>query len=190
MDDYICRHDYINPCLLRPAFSMSQINLVKFEALAESFRNRMIFDFYPSAVENDYPTEQAKAQENGEKNNEYELPDDDKEQDKEEKKDAETEDLEELKAEVDEYIEENELGDIISATQTERGWYSFWKNNCCSRRVVPRCWMAPSRFFRRLARCLTTFRTLSKSRGIRITDKFLPSVTLPIGNSPEREPAV
>ncbi|WP_062514047.1 flagellar motor protein MotS [Halobacillus sp. KGW1] len=102
-------------------FSMSQINLVKFEALAESFRNRMIFDFYPSAVENDYPTEQAKAQENGEKNNEYELPDNDKEQDKEEKKDAETEDLEELKAEVDEYIEENELGDIISATQTERG---------------------------------------------------------------------
>ncbi|SDN75110.1 flagellar motor protein MotS [Halobacillus aidingensis] len=101
-------------------FSMSQINLVKFEAIAESFRNRMIFDFYPSAIESDYPTEQTKIQENGEKNNEFEDPT--QNPDHVASNEAEqTEDLEELKKEVDEYLKENELSDIIAATQTERG---------------------------------------------------------------------
>lgn len=103
-------------------FSMSQINLVKFEAIAESFRNRMIFDFYPSAVESDYPTEQTKIQENGEKNNEFETPTEDPDHiaTKEEQKEKE-EDLEKLKQEIDDYLEENELSDIISATQSDRG---------------------------------------------------------------------
>ncbi|GEN51775.1 flagellar motor protein MotS [Halobacillus faecis] len=101
-------------------FSMSQINLVKFEAIAESFRNRMIFDFYPSAIESDYPTEQTKIQENGEKNNEFEDPTENP--DHVASKEAEQkEDLEELKKEIDEFLKENELSDIIAATQTERG---------------------------------------------------------------------
>ncbi|CDQ18323.1 flagellar motor protein MotS [Halobacillus karajensis] len=103
-------------------FSMSQINLVKFEAIAESFRNRMIFDFYPSAVENDYPTEQTKIQENGKKNNEFESPTENPDHlaaDMDEKDAAE--DLDKLKEEVDEYLKENDLSDIISATQSDRG---------------------------------------------------------------------
>lgn len=103
-------------------FSMSQINLVKFEAIAESFRNRMIFDFSPSSVESDYPTEQTKIQENGEKNNEFETPTENPDNiaTNEEQKQKE-ENLEKLKQEIDNYLEENELSDIISATQSDRG---------------------------------------------------------------------
>ncbi|RWZ59753.1 flagellar motor protein MotB [Halobacillus fulvus] len=103
-------------------FSMSQINLVKFEAVSESFRNRMIFDFYPSAVEEDYPTEQTKIQENGEENNEFEEPTETPDHIAAELEEKQSEeDLRELKEEVDQYLEENQLSDIISANQTERG---------------------------------------------------------------------
>jgi chemotaxis protein MotB len=101
---------------------MSQINLVKFEAVAESFRNRMIFDFNPSPIENTHPTEQSKIQENGEKNNEFEVPLEDPENIAEKQNaENELENLEELKHDVDQYLEENPLNDIISANQTERG---------------------------------------------------------------------
>lgn len=46
-------------------FSMSQIDSVKFEAVSESFKNRMIFDFFPSAVPMDNPTESTSHQESG-----------------------------------------------------------------------------------------------------------------------------
>ncbi|MFZ0368221.1 MAG: flagellar motor protein MotS [Halobacillus sp.] len=105
-------------------FSMSQINLVKFDALSESFRNRMIFDFYPSPVESQFPTVQTKVQDNGKKNNEFqeptETPDQIAEKNEAEKEEI-SKDLEELKKEVDQYLEENELNDIISASQTKRG---------------------------------------------------------------------
>ncbi|WP_226583801.1 flagellar motor protein MotS [Halobacillus litoralis] len=103
-------------------FSMSQINLDKFEAIAESFRNRMVLDFYPSAVENKHPTEQTKMKENGEMGNEFEIPDENSLELAEDEINKEKEKgLEELKEEIDEYLEENDLGDIISATQSERG---------------------------------------------------------------------
>src|SRR5690625_4839323 len=38
-------------------FSMSQVDIVKFQEISESFRNRMIFDFYPSAIPMEHPTE-------------------------------------------------------------------------------------------------------------------------------------
>ena len=38
-------------------FSMSQIDAVKFKAVAESYQERVIFDFMPSAIEMDQPTE-------------------------------------------------------------------------------------------------------------------------------------
>ncbi|MCA0972777.1 flagellar motor protein MotB [Halobacillus litoralis] len=104
-------------------FSISQINLVKFDAIAESFRNRMIFDFYPSPIESENPTEATKVQENGETTNEFEEPTEDPgniaENDTAAREAAE--DLEELKQEVDQYLENNQLNDIISANQTERG---------------------------------------------------------------------
>ncbi|TGB04036.1 flagellar motor protein MotS [Halobacillus salinus] len=103
-------------------FSMSQINLVKFETIAESFRNRMIFDFYPSPVEDDYPTQSTKIQEDGEENNEFEEPAETPDNVAEDQaRQQAMEDLEELKQEVDQYLENNQLNDIISANQTERG---------------------------------------------------------------------
>ncbi|UOQ94153.1 flagellar motor protein MotB [Halobacillus shinanisalinarum] len=100
-------------------FSMSQINMVKFEAIAESFRNRMIFDFYPSPVENEYPTEQAKIQENGEMNNEFEEPAD-KPQNMADLEEAES-NLDELLKEVTQYLKANQLQDTISATRKDHG---------------------------------------------------------------------
>ncbi|MCP3025356.1 flagellar motor protein MotS [Halobacillus sp. A5] len=105
-------------------FSMSQINLVKFDAVAESFRNQMIFDFYPSPVENENPTEQAKIQENGEEMNEFEEPVEDPDDIAEEEADQEDRDeaeLDDLLKEIEEFLENNDLQDIISATRTDQG---------------------------------------------------------------------
>ncbi|WP_431804493.1 flagellar motor protein MotS [Halobacillus andaensis] len=105
-------------------FSMSQINQVKFEAVAESFRNQMIFDFYPSPVENDNPTNQSKLEENGEDTNENDerIEGSDVQADAEgEKEKSEEEDLDELLKEVEDFLANNELQDIISATRTEQG---------------------------------------------------------------------
>ncbi|UOR11907.1 flagellar motor protein MotS [Halobacillus amylolyticus] len=96
-------------------FSMSQINLVKFDSIAESFRNRMVFDFQPSPVESNYPAEHAKMQENGEMNNEFEEPVD-KPQNM-----AEPSDLDELFKEVNQYLETNQLQNTISAMRTDLG---------------------------------------------------------------------
>src|SRR5690625_8009022 len=55
-------------------FSMSQIDLVKFEAISESFKNRMIFDFYPSRVPMENPTESTIHMKNGIMSNNFESP--------------------------------------------------------------------------------------------------------------------
>ncbi|MFC7061497.1 flagellar motor protein MotS [Halobacillus seohaensis] len=103
-------------------FSMSQINLVKFDAVAESFRNRMILDFYPSTVENDNPTEQTDVQENGEESNEFDDPTENPDNVAADEADSESdEDLDQLVEDVDEFLENNELHDTISATRTDRG---------------------------------------------------------------------
>ncbi|MFG6148249.1 flagellar motor protein MotS [Halobacillus sp. B23F22_1] len=105
-------------------FSMSQINLVKFDAVAESFRNQMIFDFYPSPIENENPTQQSKIEEKGEESNEFDEPVEAADREKEEAAGDEemgNSDLDELVEEVDEFLESNDLQDIISATRTDRG---------------------------------------------------------------------
>lgn len=100
-------------------FSMSQIDLVKFEAISESFRNRMIFDFYPSPVPMDNPTESTSHMENGKTSNEFEtptqLPDTNDEDEQEE------DSLSNLMADVEGYLNENDLNNVISASRTERG---------------------------------------------------------------------
>lgn len=105
-------------------FSMSQIDAVKFEAVSESFKNRMIFDFFPSAVPMDNPTESTSHQESGKNSNEFETPTDlrdntDKDKDKEniEKDDS----LNVLMEDVEKYLNEQELNNVISASRTERG---------------------------------------------------------------------
>src|SRR5690625_2330704 len=57
-------------------FSMSQIDLVKFYAISESFRNRMIFDFFPSPVPMDNPTESTSHMKSGKNTNEFKHPTD------------------------------------------------------------------------------------------------------------------
>ncbi|WP_077299025.1 flagellar motor protein MotS [Virgibacillus pantothenticus] len=103
-------------------FSMSQIDLVKFEAISESFRNRMIFDFYPSAVPMDNPTEQSSNKESGEQSNEFDsptqLPDT---TDKDVQGDGDSSSLDQLLQEVETYLDENDLNNVITATRTDQG---------------------------------------------------------------------
>ncbi len=98
-------------------FSMSQIDQVKFEAVSESFRNRMILDFFPSSIPLDHPTESSIHEQSGK--DVYELSNPSKKQsvDGEENEDA----LSALMRDVDDFLEENDLNSIITANRTERG---------------------------------------------------------------------
>lgn len=79
-------------------FSMSQIDMMKFRALADSFANRNIFDFYPSIVPgNTGPGHSMSEGEN--KNN----------------------DLQALVEDIKGYLEQNGMEDVIVASRTERG---------------------------------------------------------------------
>lgn len=102
-------------------FSMSQIDQVKFEAVSESFRNRMILDFFPSAVPLDHPTESTSHEQSGIDVHEFSNPSKKKGaqdgEDGEESEDA----LSELMRDVDAFLEEHELHSIITANRTERG---------------------------------------------------------------------
>lgn len=104
-------------------FSMSQIDLAKFEAISESFRNRNILEFFPSAVPLDNPTEHTSTLERGNRTNEFDTPTqlpDVNDRDKE--TEIQQEDtLDNLLANVDGFLEENDLHDVITANRTERG---------------------------------------------------------------------
>ncbi|PAV30130.1 flagellar motor protein MotS [Virgibacillus profundi] len=98
-------------------FSMSQIDLVKFDAVSESFKNRMIFDFFPSPVPMENPTESTSHMESGKNSNEFETPtqlDDINDRD-------EKDSLNNLMDDVESYLDENGLNNVISASRTERG---------------------------------------------------------------------
>ncbi|TMN21193.1 flagellar motor protein MotS [Lentibacillus cibarius] len=105
-------------------FSMSQIDIAKFDAISESFRNRMIFDFYPSPVPMENPTEHTRDEESGKNTNEFDTPSDLKgnkdraEEDTEEKK---KDSLDKLLESVEQYLQNNKLNDVISANRTDRG---------------------------------------------------------------------
>lgn len=100
-------------------FSMSQVDVVKFEAISESFRNRMIFDFLPSPVPMEHPSESSKHIESGESSDEVDLPKSDKDSEGEEE--AEKDTLEELMTDIDIFLDEHGLHDVITANRTERG---------------------------------------------------------------------
>ncbi|WP_042223172.1 flagellar motor protein MotS [Oceanobacillus manasiensis] len=101
-------------------FSMSQIDSVKFEAISESFRNRMIFDFYPSPVPMENPTEHTRDEESGKNSNEFENPT--QLENKTDDDDTTRQDsLDNLMENVEKYLEENELNNVISANRTEQG---------------------------------------------------------------------
>ncbi|MGM0838150.1 MAG: flagellar motor protein MotS [Bacillota bacterium] len=91
-------------------FSMSQIDLVKFKAVAESFKETNILDYYPSAVPFDHPTDFTVETEST--NN--------KEEDQTNPQESE-QNLEELLYEVQKFLDENDLEDVVIANRTERG---------------------------------------------------------------------
>lgn len=99
-------------------FSMSQIDAAKFEAISESFKNRMIFDFFPSPVPMDNPTENTSTEEKGQTTNEFDMPvNDDKKSDSDTAEDS----LSNLMDEVEAYLDEHSLNHVISANRSERG---------------------------------------------------------------------
>ncbi|HLS20904.1 MAG TPA: flagellar motor protein MotS [Bacillota bacterium] len=100
-------------------FSMSQIDLVKFQAVTDSFRSRGVLDFFPSTVPGEYPSEHSDLQRDsdpGGLNTTKPLPYLE-EEDEEGKEDS----LQQLIGDVERFLDENDLTDVISANRTERG---------------------------------------------------------------------
>src|SRR5699024_11102445 len=97
-------------------FSMSQIDQAKFDAVSESFRNRMIFDSYPSPVSLENPTENASEQESGETANEFEDPPSQEKDihDGGREVDQDGDSLDALIHNVENYLDKNDLNDVIS----------------------------------------------------------------------------
>lgn len=90
-------------------FSMSQIDLVKFKAVAESFKQVNLLDYHPSAIPFEHPTDFSIDYESTNNNNSN-------------YGEEHTEDqLEEVLREVQQFLDENELEDIVVANRTERG---------------------------------------------------------------------
>lgn len=101
-------------------FASSQVDSQRFKAIQESFRDRNIFEFFPSAIPFEHPTEQSIDLESSYK---------DKGQDKSKdetvdagaKNDQDGDQLDHLIAEVNKFIWENDLEEIIVATRVEQG---------------------------------------------------------------------
>src|SRR5690625_6669642 len=89
-------------------FSMSRIDLVKFQAISESFRDRAIFDFFPSPVPMDHPSDNPEFKEGDEEPGEFNYPPRPDDEDEEEKRDA----LSELMEEVEEFLDEEDLHNV------------------------------------------------------------------------------
>jgi chemotaxis protein MotB len=96
-------------------FSMSVVDATKFRAVAESFQQRAIFDFYPSLIPFENPAEDISVKRD---------PSDDVNDpfnDVRKKEKDNDYDLDQLFQEVQEFLQENELNDVISATRDDRG---------------------------------------------------------------------
>lgn len=97
-------------------FSMSVVDAQKLKAIADSFQNRQILDFMPSAVEFENPNQGEEGQDKDplEETETEEIPES-------EPIDQDEMNMDQLLAEVNEYLETNELQELISATRDERG---------------------------------------------------------------------
>lgn len=109
-------------------FSMSQIDAEKFKAIAEAFRSETIFEAMPSIIQEQYPTENVevlKEEENDDKSEDATPIDDQEGQAESEATTVEgtpdQDELDLLLAEVENYLNENDLNEVISATRTIQG---------------------------------------------------------------------
>lgn len=108
-------------------FAMSQVDMNKFQSITSSFQNRAIFDFLPSIV----PSEDISSDGSGEGFGDGEDSDEDPDVDPDEALDGLIDHLEEWEKKADAlaklmdnvelFLEEQGLGDVISATRTEEG---------------------------------------------------------------------
>ncbi|NQD66041.1 flagellar motor protein MotB [Bacillus haikouensis] len=87
-------------------FSMSQIDMVKFRAIADSFQQKQILEFYPSVI----PLEESSGESEIRMN-----------EDIEGSREQRDRDLQELLTEIQTYLKENKLSNIVVAERTERG---------------------------------------------------------------------
>lgn len=94
-------------------FSMSVVDATKFRAVAESFQDRAIFDFYPSLMPFDNPAEDIDV-----KRDPFDVildPSDDPQTNEA------NQELDKLLQEVQQFLVDNQLKDVISASRDERG---------------------------------------------------------------------
>lgn len=102
-------------------FSMSQIDLVKFKAVAESFKQVNFLDYHPSAVPFEHPTDFSVETETTNNQKEETVSMDAAESEKK---------LQELLSEVQDFLEANDLEDVVVANRTERGIVLVLEEKC------------------------------------------------------------
>ena len=102
-------------CFFVLLYSMSQIDVARFEAVAESFRNRPIFFEGSSAIDFDYTNENATIRDRGD------IEDLAKDHFDVEAITSNERSLESLLSEVEGFLEEHNLQEVISANRTAEG---------------------------------------------------------------------
>ncbi|SDN04039.1 flagellar motor protein MotS [Sediminibacillus halophilus] len=98
-------------------FSMSQIDLEKFEALAESFRSSKIFEQSPSPIPMENPAENTDNKQSGLQMNESDEKMDEQDSSEQEKADS----TDDLMRQVTAFLDKNDLNNVITANQTDDG---------------------------------------------------------------------
>lgn len=102
-------------CFFVLLYSMSQLDIARFEAAAESFRNRVIFfDGSPSKIDFEQTGESATIREPNKEIEKENILDPDRIT-------SNQRSLEELLKKVEGFLEENQLRDVISANRTDQG---------------------------------------------------------------------
>ncbi|TMU85940.1 flagellar motor protein MotB [Bacillus sp. BHET2] len=84
-------------------FSMSQIDIVKFRTIADSFQQRQILEFYPSVIPLENPSAEPELETN------------------DASPQGKNQNLSQLLADIQSYLNENKLNEVVVATRTERG---------------------------------------------------------------------
>src|SRR5699024_5922788 len=169
---------------------ISLIDLVKFQAISESFRNRMIFDYQPSPIPMENPTESTSHKESGRLSSEVDTPtllDDMKDRDQ---KEEEQDPLEQLMEDVEHYLEENDLGSVITADRTERGVVLVLQESILFDSAEAEILESGKPFLNKVGTLLAEIPNHVNVEGHTATDLFLIIVILLIGNYQELEQVV
>ncbi len=97
-------------------FSMSQIDLEKFEALAESFRSSKIFEQSPSPIPMENPAENTDAKQSG-----LQMDESDEKEEEQDTSEQDKDSADDLLRQVTAFLDKNDLNNVVTASQTEEG---------------------------------------------------------------------